>query len=97
MKPKIAMVPSTMSATIATTLMRANQNSVSPNTRAEIALRVNSTPANTMHHTQTSTFGNHRCMRIPDAVNSDPSATTQHSQYSHAVVKPVAGPIVRAA
>ena len=62
-----------------------------------MALRVNSTAAKTRHHTQTSTPGNHRCMRIPDAVNSDPSATTQHSQYSHAVANPVAGPIVRAA
>jgi len=96
-KPKIAMPPRTMSATIASTLTRANQNSVSPNTRAEIALRVNRMAAKTTHHTHTSTFGNHRCMRIPDAVNSEPRATTQHSQYSHAVAKPVAGPMVRAA
>ncbi len=86
-----------MSATIATTLMRENQNSVSPKTRAEIALRRNRMPANTRHHTQTATVGNQRCIRMPAAVNSEPSATTQHSQYSHAVVKPVAGLIDRAA
>src|SRR5918995_4479918 len=86
-KPKIAMPPKTMSATIATTLISENQNSVSPKTRAEVALMANSTDAKIRHQTHTSTPGNQRCIRMPDAVNSEPSATTQHSQYSQAVVK----------
>ncbi len=83
--------------TTAATLISANQNSDSPKTRDEMALRVNRTVAKTKHQIQTSTPGNQRCMSKPAAVNSEPRATAQQSQYNQAVAKPVAGPMVRAA
>lgn len=82
---------------MAPTLMMENQNSDSPKNRDETAFRANSTEAKMTHQTHTSIPGNHRCMSRPAAVNSDPRATAQHSQYSQAVVKPVAGPMDLAA
>ncbi len=95
--PTMVAAPTMIRASTATTLISESQNSVSPNTRAETALSVNSRMPKTRHQTHTLMPGNHRCMRMPDAVNSLPSATAQHSQYSHAVAKPQACPRFREA
>lgn len=95
--PMMVAAPTTMTASTATTLISDSQNSVSPKTREEIALIVNSAAPKTRHHTHTGTPGNQRFMRIPDAVSSLPRATAQHIQYSQAVVNPYAAPRLRVA
>ena len=78
--PTMASTPMTMNATIASTLMLANQNSASPYKRTDRMLSKNTSTMNAALHTHADEWGNHRCMSNPAAVNSEASATAQLSQ-----------------
>ena len=86
-----------MSATIATTLIEREPELRLAEHAGRDRVEKEQHAANTRHHTQTGIVGEPPLHEDAGAVNSEPSATTQHSQYSHAVVKPVAGLMDRAA
>lgn len=69
-----------MNATIATTLIDANQNSASPYRRTDMMFSANTATMNAADHTQDGECGNQRCISRPAAVNSEASATAQFSQ-----------------
>ena len=67
-------------ATMATTLIAANQYSLSPNILTENILLNKIITRNTPENAHTGIFGNHLCIIIPDTVNSDPKAMVHVSQ-----------------
>ena len=70
----------TMNATMANTLMDANQNSDSPYRRTDRMLSRNTTTMNAADQIHAGECGNQRCISRPAAVNSEASATAQFSQ-----------------
>lgn len=82
-----------MNSTMAATLMKENQNSVSAKKRTESAFEVKITTMNRALQIHTGSAGEPFAQISPAAVNSDPNATVQVSQYRIATVKPVPGPM----
>ena len=89
----MAKIPKTIKATIAKTLIAANQNSLSAKifTEKKLLKKINTIHVKLQIHT--GTLGNHFCMIKPAAVNSDPRAIVHVSQYKIATINPVEGPI----
>ena len=75
-----------------TTLINANQNSVSPNALTAIIFIVYSNPRKMSSQSQAGVVGNQNCMYLPIAVSSAMAIIIQPIQYVHPITNPARGP-----
>src|SRR5689334_14939828 len=91
MTPHAYAAAMTMKATIAPTLMDANQNSNSPKVRDESKFTAVSSTSNASPICHTGS-GNHSCRIFAPAIASIATTTTQKYQYSQPQTKPAQCP-----
>src|SRR5690606_10320413 len=91
--PNTAVTPIIINTIIATTLIKANQNSNSPKLLVLIKLAKLSKIIKEKAYTALEIPGNHACKISAPAIASIGITNTQNHQYNHPMVNPAHGPI----